>query len=79
MDSGPQRIDDGDKTGGMRPGEVRLGIDCGSASTVAVLAWPDGRWEPLLFDGAPTLSSAIHVGADGTPVTGALALQEAIA
>jgi hypothetical protein len=61
----------------MRPGEVRLGVDCGSTSTVAVLVWPDGCWVRLLFDGAPQLASAVHVDVDGALATGARAWQQA--
>jgi hypothetical protein len=44
----------------MQPGEPRLAINYGADSTRAVLAWPDGRWQPLSFDGAMVLSSAVH-------------------
>ncbi|MEU6022584.1 Hsp70 family protein [Micromonospora sp. NPDC047134] len=54
----------------MRPGQARLAIDCGSATTTAVLAWPDGSWSPLLFDGEPGLPSAVLVAADKSVVTG---------
>ncbi|MGC9668503.1 Hsp70 family protein [Planosporangium sp. 12N6] len=60
-------------------GEVRLGIDCGDISTVAVLAWPDGRWQRLLFDGAPRLPGAVYVEADGSLRAGAPAWQHATA
>jgi molecular chaperone DnaK (HSP70) len=63
----------------MRPGEVRLSIDCGSVSAVAVLSWPDGRWIPLLFDGVPQLPAGVYVEADGAFVLGAAALQRASA
>ena len=58
-------------------GEARLGIDYGTASTVAVLAWPDGRYVPVLFDGAPLLPSAVHVDAHGQIRTGVQAWQQA--
>lgn len=51
-------------------GEARLAIDCGSTSTSAVVAWPDGRWVPLMFDGEPALPSAVLLGGDGTVLTG---------
>jgi molecular chaperone DnaK len=40
----------------------RLGIDFGTSATVAVLAGPDQRIRPLLFDASPLLPSAAHVG-----------------
>jgi hypothetical protein len=61
----------------MQPGEIRLSIDCGSASAVAILAWPDGRWTPLLFDGAGQLAAEVYVEADGAVVVGAAARQRA--
>ncbi|PWR09722.1 Hsp70 family protein [Micromonospora sicca] len=63
----------------MRAGEARLAIDCGSASTVAVVAWPDGRWSPLMFDGEPALSSAVFLSEDGSLLTGQRAWQAAVA
>jgi hypothetical protein len=60
----------------MRPAEARLGIDCGSAYTVAVLAGADG-WVPLLFDGVPRLPSGVYVELDGTLLTGEQAWQRA--
>jgi len=60
-------------------GEPRLGIDYGTASTVAVLAWPDGRYVPVLFDGAPLLPSAVHVDPHGQILTGVQAWQQAAA
>jgi hypothetical protein len=36
-----------------------LAID-GAVWTVAVLAWPDGRWLPLMSDGTPVLPTAVH-------------------
>ncbi len=61
----------------MRAGEARLSIDCGSASTVAVLAWADGSASALSFDGAPYLPSAVYLGADGQVWTGHRAWQTA--
>ncbi|WBB48440.1 Hsp70 family protein [Verrucosispora sp. WMMA2044] len=63
----------------MRAGQARLAIDCGSATTTAVLAWPDGSWSPLLFDGEPALPSAVLVAGDGSVVTGQRAWQAATA
>src|SRR6266542_3845380 len=61
----------------MQPGGVRLSIDCGGVSAVAVLSWPDGRWVPLLFDGVPQLPAAVYVDHGGGVVTGAAAWQQA--
>lgn len=61
----------------MRVGQARLAIDCGSASTTAVVAWPDGTWAPLLFDGEPELPSAVLLAPDGAAVTGHQAWQAA--
>src|SRR3954471_8191404 len=63
----------------MQPGEVRLSIDCGSVSAVAVLTWPDGRWSQVLFDGAPELPAAVFVGPDGDLLVGTGAWQRAAA
>ena len=63
----------------MRAGQARLAIDCGSATTTAVLAWPDGSWSPLLFDGEPGMPSAVFVADDGAVVTGQHAWQAAVA
>jgi hypothetical protein len=63
----------------MQPGEVRLGIDYGSAGAVAVLSWPGGRRVPLQVDGAPQLPAAIFVEPDGGLVTGQAAWQRAAA
>lgn len=61
----------------MRAGQARLAIDCGSASTSAVVAWPDGGWAPLLFDGEPELPSAVLLSPDGAALTGHQAWQAA--
>ena len=61
----------------MQPRGVRLSIDCGGVSAVAVLSWPDGRWMPLLFDGVPQLPAAVYVDHGGGVVTGAAAWQRA--
>lgn len=60
----------------MRQSEVRLGVDCGSVTTAAVLAW-DGGWLPLRWDGWPWLSSAVHVASGGQIATGQQAWQYA--
>src|SRR2546423_3390137 len=52
---------------------VRVGIDYGTAVTVAVLRWAGGGWRPLVFDAGPLLPSAVFVAEDGM-VTGAAAL-----
>jgi molecular chaperone DnaK (HSP70) len=48
----------------------RLGIDFGTSHTVALLAWPDGRVRPLLFDGSPLLPSAVYAQTDGSLLVG---------
>src|SRR5689334_16097167 len=58
-------------------GAARLGIDYGADSTVAVVAWADGRYVPVLFDGSPVLSSAVHVDGHGRVLTGVRARQQA--
>ncbi|MFC0533693.1 Hsp70 family protein [Phytohabitans kaempferiae] len=49
----------------------RVGIDFGTSNTAAVLAFPDGRVRPLLFDGSPLLPSAVYADpAAGSPRSG---------
>jgi actin-like ATPase involved in cell morphogenesis len=48
----------------------RLGVDFGTSTTIAMLRRPDGRVQPLLFDGSPLLSSAVLFGPDGRLHTG---------
>jgi hypothetical protein len=55
----------------------RLGIDFGTSTTVAVLAWPDGMVKPLVFDGSELLPSAVCVDGDGTLMAGRDALHAA--
>ncbi|WP_432829726.1 Hsp70 family protein [Dactylosporangium sp. CA-092794] len=55
----------------------RLGIDFGTSHTVALLAWPDGRVRPLLFDGSPLLPSAVYAQIDGGLLVGRDALHAA--
>lgn len=43
---------------------LRLGVDFGTSSTVAVLRRPDAAAEPQLFDGSPLLASAVFAGPD---------------
>ncbi|NGM14228.1 Hsp70 family protein [Verrucosispora sp. CWR15] len=61
----------------MGAADVRLSIDCGSASTVAVLAWADGRASVLSFDDVPFLPSSVYVASDGRVWTGQQAWQAA--
>jgi len=56
---------------------MRLGIDYGTATTRAVLVWPDGRWTPLLFDGSPLLPSGVYVDPERGLLTGGEAWQHA--
>src|SRR5579859_105956 len=57
---------------------VWLGVDYGTAVTVAVLRWPDGTWRELHVDGALVLPSAVFA-ADGEVVAGTAALARAVA
>jgi molecular chaperone DnaK len=59
--------------------DCRLGIDFGTTNTVAMLAWPDGRIRPLLFDDSPLLLSAVHLRDDGTLQVGRDAARAAVA
>ena len=54
---------------------VRLGIDFGTSSTVAVVAADDRPPRPLLFDGSPLLPSAVCVDATGRLLVGRAAVQ----
>src|SRR6266545_3164025 len=58
---------------------MRLGIDYGTVATRAVLAWPDGRWSMVTFDGADRLSSGVYVDADALAWAGQLARDRATA
>jgi actin-like ATPase involved in cell morphogenesis len=58
----------------MSSGGYALGIDFGTSSTVAVLRWPNGRVQPLLFDGSPLLPSAVFAPASGPLIVGRDAL-----
>ncbi|MDG4772185.1 Hsp70 family protein [Solwaraspora sp. WMMD792] len=49
-------------------GEVHLGVDIGTYNTAAALRGRDGRVQPVLFDGAPLLPSAVFVDGDTTLV-----------
>ena len=46
----------------MTAAAFRLGVDFGTSDTVAALVGPDGRVQPLLFDGSPLLPSAVFAG-----------------
>ncbi|MGI5239667.1 Hsp70 family protein [Dactylosporangium sp. CA-139066] len=54
----------------MTAARVRLGVDFGTSTTIAMLQRPDARVQPLLFDGSPLLSSAVLLGPDGQLHTG---------
>jgi WD40 repeat protein/Ethanolamine utilization protein EutJ (predicted chaperonin) len=56
---------------------VRLGIDFGTSNTVAVLRTDDGEVRPLLFDGSPSLPSAVCRQADGLLLVGRDAIHTA--
>ncbi|MFY1637234.1 PQQ-binding-like beta-propeller repeat protein [Solwaraspora sp. WMMB335] len=53
---------------------VVLGVDFGTSHTVAALAWPDGRVQPLLFDGFRQLLSAVFAA----PGTGLIVGRDAL-
>ncbi|MFI5911486.1 Hsp70 family protein [Dactylosporangium sp. NPDC051541] len=55
----------------------RLGVDFGTSNTVAMLVWPDGHVRPLLFDGSPTLPSAVYADAQQGLLTGRDAMHAA--
>ncbi|HTJ33320.1 MAG TPA: Hsp70 family protein [Dactylosporangium sp.] len=55
----------------------RLGVDFGTSNTVAMLAWPDGHVRPLLFDGSPTLPSAVFADASSGLLVGRDAMHAA--
>ena len=54
----------------MAAQRFRLGVDFGTSHTVAVLAWPDGTAQPLLFDGSPLLPSAVYADPSGALLVG---------
>jgi hypothetical protein len=54
-----------------------LSIDYGTSNTVAAVRWPDGRIRPLLFDGSPSLPSAVFCQPDGALLTGRDAVHSA--
>src|SRR5690349_9842290 len=58
----------------MTAAAFRLGVDFGTSNTVAALVGPDGRVQPLLFDGSPLLPSAVFAG----PGTGLLCGWDAV-
>src|SRR5437867_8109831 len=59
----------------MQAAGVRLGIDYGAATTVAVLAWPGGPRNPVLVDGAPAVPSGVFVEPDGGALVAGAAAQ----
>ena len=54
----------------MTGARLRLGVDFGTSTTIAMLQRADGRVQPLLFDGSPLMSSAVLLGPDGRLHTG---------
>ena len=55
-----------------------LGVDFGTSHTVAVVRWPGGQVRPLLFDGSPSLPSAVYAPpGDGPLVVGRDAVHSA--
>ncbi|MFC6018235.1 Hsp70 family protein [Plantactinospora solaniradicis] len=63
----------------MTAAEVRLGIDFGTTSTVAVLRRGAGAVTPLLFDSSPLLGSGVFAGPDTEVLTGADAYRAGLA
>jgi WD40 repeat protein len=56
-------------------GEVRLGVDFGTSTTVAALSWPDGApARPLVFDGSELMPSAVYADPAGRLLAGRDAL-----
>ncbi|WP_433616286.1 Hsp70 family protein [Dactylosporangium sp. CA-139114] len=56
---------------------MELGIDLGTSSTVAFLRRDDGATEPVLFDGAPLLPSAVFADEHGALLVGRDAIHSA--
>ncbi|WP_344407348.1 Hsp70 family protein [Dactylosporangium fulvum] len=56
---------------------MELGVDLGTSSTVAFLRRDDGTAEPVLFDGAPLLPSAVYADPGGELLVGRDALHAA--
>jgi actin-like ATPase involved in cell morphogenesis len=54
----------------VHPAVLRLGIDFGTSNTAAVLGYPDGQIRSLLFDGSPSLPSAVCRDPAGTLLVG---------
>jgi hypothetical protein len=60
-------------------GAARLGIDFGTSTTVAVIAFANREPRPLLFDGSPLLPSAVCLDPTGHIVVGRDALHSGTA
>jgi molecular chaperone DnaK len=60
-------------------GRARLGIDFGTANTVAVIVLPGREPRPLLFDGSPQLPSALCADPSGRLLVGQDAIHTATA
>ena len=58
----------------FNPRSASISVDFGTSHTVASIRRADGRVHQQLFDGSPQLPSAVFLGAEGGPVTGADAL-----
>nr|BFE56104.1 hypothetical protein GCM10020063_006300 [Dactylosporangium thailandense] len=56
---------------------MELGVDLGTSSTVAFLRRDDGATEPVLFDGAPLLPSAVFADEAGSLLVGRDAIHSA--
>ncbi|WP_091027409.1 Hsp70 family protein [Glycomyces harbinensis] len=58
----------------FHPRSASISVDFGTSHTVASIRRADGRVHQQLFDGSPQLPSAVFLGEQGAPVTGADAL-----
>ena len=54
----------------MDPIGYRLSVDFGTSNTVAVIGHRDADLRPLLFDGSPTLRSAVFLDANNGLLVG---------
>ena len=77
-DAGARMVGSVDYGGCVADGAVRLGIDFGTSTTVAVIAQPNCSPSPLLFDGSPLLASAVCLDPGGRLLVGADAVHTAL-
>jgi hypothetical protein len=55
----------------MQPDQARVAIDYGTVTTVAAVAWPDGRWVRLTLDGGLAMTNAAMLLPGTDPLVGA--------